>query len=185
MTAPVRRGGAPLWLWWSLLGVVVVTALAVGSIGVSTPPTAAERVLTLTRSIACPQCAGQSVAESDVAVSREVRRDIAQRVEQGQTDQEILAYYASDTVFGPDALLNPPTEGVGSLVWVLPVVVLIGASVALGLAFRSWSAQSAVRASDEDRALVEKLVGTDSTDTGDPRPRDDTDSGAGGTDGGT
>lgn len=183
MTTPVRRGRAPLWLWWSLLGAVVVTTLAVGSIGVSAPPTAAERVLNLTRSIGCPQCAGQSVAESDVAVSREVRRDIAQRVEQGQTDQEILAYYASETVFGPDALLNPPTEGVGSLVWVLPIVVLIGASAALALAFRAWSTQSAVQASDEDRALVEKLVGTENTGTTQPETESGVDSGEGGTDG--
>ncbi len=148
----------PLWVPWSAMAVVVVVALAVGSIGGGEPPTNAERVVSLTRAIRCPQCAGQSVAESDVAVSREIRRDIASRVEQGQTDEDILAYYSSDTVFGPDALLSPPAEGVSALVWVLPVVVAIAALGALALAFRRWSGSSR-RATDDDRALVEQALG--------------------------
>ncbi len=147
----------PLWVPWSAMAVVVVVALAVGSIGGGEPPTNAERVVSLTRAIRCPQCAGQSVAESDVAVSREIRRDIASRVEQGQTDEDILAY-SSDTVFGPDALLSPPAEGVSALVWVLPVVVAIAALGALALAFRRWSGSSR-RATDDDRALVEQALG--------------------------
>jgi len=139
------------------MAVVVVLALVVGSIGAGEPPTNAERVVALTRAIRCPQCAGQSVAESDVAVSREIRRDIAARVEQGQTDDDILAYYASDTVFGPDALLSPPAEGVSALVWVLPVVVAIAALGALALAFRRWSGSS-THATDDDRALVDRAL---------------------------
>jgi len=157
MTAGSSRR-VPLWLPWSLLAVVAAVALVIGSWGAAAPPTAADRVLALTQSIACPQCAGQSVAESDVSISREVRRDIAQRVEQGQTDDEILAYYSSPTVFGPDALLTPPTDGVGGLVWVLPVVVLVGAAVGLGLAFRMWSASAGRAATASDRDLVAELL---------------------------
>jgi len=147
----------PLWLPWSVMAVVVVVALAVGTVGGGESPTNAERVVALTRAIRCPQCAGQSVAESDVAVSREIRRDIAGRVEQGQTDEQILAYYSSDTVFGPDALLSPPSEGAGGVVWVLPVVVAVLGLAGLGLAFRRWSGTS-VRATDDDRALVEQAL---------------------------
>lgn len=165
MATSATRRRVPLWLPWLALAVVAVAALAAGSLGTSTPPTAADRVLTLTQSIRCPQCAGQSVAESDVAISREVRRDIAQRVEQGQTDDDILAYYASDTVFGSDALLTPPTDGVGGLVWILPVVAVIGAAVALGLTFRAWSASAGRSASSADKALVDQLMADRSPDS--------------------
>lgn len=147
----------PLWVPWAVMAVVVVVALAVGSLGAAAPPTNAERVVTLSRAIRCPQCAGQSVAESEVAVSREIRRDIASRVEQGQTDEDILAYYSADTVFGPDALLSPPAEGVSGVVWVLPVVVAVAAIAALGLAFRRWSG-TATPATDDDRALVDRAL---------------------------
>lgn len=164
MTPPARR--VPLWLSWSVIGVVVVVALAVGSFGQSEPPTAADRVLALTQSIRCPQCAGQSVAESDVAVSREIRRDIASRVEQGQTDEQIRDYYAAS--FGPDALLTPPSDGVGGLVWVLPVVVVLAAAVGLALAFRRWSASAAPHATDADRDLVARLLAGDGSAGGEP-----------------
>ena len=148
----------PSWLPWAIMAAIVVVALAVGSVGINEPPTNAERVQNLTRSIRCPQCAGQSVAESDVSVSREIRRDIAQRVEQGQTDEEIRAYYSSDTVYGPDALLTPPADGVGGLVWVLPVVAIALAAVGLTLAFRRWAASGRRDATDEDRALVAEAL---------------------------
>ena len=160
-----RRRRLPLWIPWSVMAAVAVATLAVGSFGGDEPPTNAERVVALTRAIRCPQCAGQSVAESDVAISREIRRDIANRVEQGQTDADILAYYSSDTVFGPDALLAPPTEGVSALVWVLPVLVAIAALGALALAFRRW-ADSGTRSTDDDRALVERAL------AGERRPDD-------------
>ncbi len=155
------------------MAAIVVVTLAVGSVGSSEPPTNADRVLVLTRSIRCPQCAGQSVAESDVSVSREIRRDIAQRVEQGQTDDEIRAYYASDTVYGPDALLAPPTEGVGGLVWLLPVAALALAAVGLGLAFRRWSASGRRDATEDDRALVAEALRADESSSAEGENRSD------------
>jgi cytochrome c-type biogenesis protein CcmH len=153
------RPGVALWIPWSVIAAVVVVALAVGSVGQSEPPTAADRVLALTQSIRCPQCAGQSVAESDVSVSREIRRDIANRVEQGQTDDQIRDYYAAS--FGPDALLTPSAEGVGGLVWVLPVVAVLAAAVGLAVAFRRWSASATAEATDDDRDLVARLLAGD------------------------
>jgi cytochrome c-type biogenesis protein CcmH/NrfF len=146
----------PMWLPWAVMGVIVVVALAVGTLTGSQPVTPADRVLALTQSIRCPQCAGQSVAESDVTVSREIRREIAQRVEQGQTDDQIRAYFSS--VFGPDALLSPPTEGVSGLVWILPAVAVVLALIGLAVAFRRWSADPPAAATEDDRALVDTAL---------------------------
>jgi cytochrome c-type biogenesis protein CcmH len=153
-------------LRWVGLGVVVVVLLVAGSVGGQTAPTAADRVLALTQTIRCPQCAGQPVAESDVAVSRQIRRDIAERVEAGQADEEIRAYYASS--FGPDALLTPPATGVGSLVWILPVLAVILGGVGLVLAFRRWgqAAERTVSDAARDRvaaALADRRPGGDVT----------------------
>lgn len=156
-------------LRWGALGVVVVALLVAGSVGGQTAPTAADRVLALTQTIKCPQCVGQPVAESDVAVSRQIRRDIAERVEQGQTDEEIRAYYASS--FGPDALLTPPATGVGSLVWILPVLAVILGGVGLVVAFRRWGQSEERTVSDAARdrvaaALADRRSGGNASDTG-------------------
>jgi cytochrome c-type biogenesis protein CcmH/NrfF len=151
---PARR--TPVWFPWAVMGVIVVVALAVGTLTGSETVTPADRVLALTQSIRCPQCAGQSVAESDVSVAREIRREIAQRVEQGQTDDQIRAYFAS--AFGSDALLTPPSDGVGGLVWILPVVAVVVALGGLAVAFRRWSGDVPVPATDDDRALVDQAL---------------------------
>ena len=64
------------WLSWVLVGIVVVAALVYGTLDERHEPTAAERVSEVARTIRCPQCRGQSVAESNVAVAREIRADI-------------------------------------------------------------------------------------------------------------
>jgi cytochrome c-type biogenesis protein CcmH len=137
------------WWPWILMAVVVVATLGFGARAPSEPPTNADRVLELSQAIKCPQCAGQSVAESDVTVSREIRRDIARRVEEGQTDEQVLEYYAG--VFGDDVLLNPPADGVAGIVWMLPVVALVAGLAGLVVVFRRWStpARHATRADQE------------------------------------
>ena len=45
--------------------------------------------------------------------------------------------------FGDSILLVPPASGIDSIVWVLPVVVLVLGLVGLGLAFRRWRLDTA------------------------------------------
>jgi cytochrome c-type biogenesis protein CcmH len=65
-----------------------------------------------------------------------VREEIAERIEAGESDSEIRSYFASR--FGDEILLTPPADGVGSLVWVLPVVVTVLAAGGLTWAFVRW-----------------------------------------------
>lgn len=149
MSAATRRA-----MGWLALTVVVVALLAVGASRDGGARTAADRVRDLGEVIRCPVCTGQSVAESDVSTAREIRSDIARRVDAGQTDDEIVASF--EARYGSDILLNPPADGVAALVWVLPVVVALVGGVAVVVLTRSAGADR-LTASDADRALVEEL----------------------------
>jgi cytochrome c-type biogenesis protein CcmH len=148
--SPVRR-----WLPWALLAVVVVGCLAVAVFGTRSAPTAQDRVASISRTIKCPTCAGESIAESTSPAAKEIRADIAERVQQGETDDEIRTYYAGRYT---DILLTPPASGVSLLVWVLPVVALAVAVAALAMAFRRWSADPGSHASEADRVLVAEAL---------------------------
>lgn len=121
---------------WLVLGVVVVSTLLLGSIDDPPPQTNAERTAQLAGGFACPVCAGQSIAESDVPVAREIRRQIARWVDQGRSDgfirDQLIAAYDSDIDY------NPSGEGITALVWVLPLVVTGAAVAGLIAAFRNW-----------------------------------------------
>lgn len=170
-TGAVRSRGSTVraWLPWALLFVVVVTLLAFGSQGTTGDLTAQDRVTNLARTIKCPTCSGESAAESNAPSSQEVRRDIAQRIEQGQTDDEIRAFYVSR--YGEGILLTPASTGVASLVWIVPVVAFVVAITALILIFRRGRGDAAVEVSDADRDLVEAArrgSGVASSDTDPP-----------------
>jgi cytochrome c-type biogenesis protein CcmH len=152
--APPRRPSPVRTLLpWALLFVVVVALLAFGSQGTTGTRTDQDRVNDIARTIACPACAGESAADSNVAASKGIRRVIAEQVAEGRTDEQIRVYFAETQ--GEDILLTPPSSGVGALVWILPVVALAVAVAFLVLAFRRWQREPhAAAVSDADRSLV-------------------------------
>jgi cytochrome c-type biogenesis protein CcmH len=144
------------WLPWALVAVVAVAALSVAAFGTRGTPTAQDRVNDIARTIKCPTCSGESVLESNAPASQEIRADIAQRIQTGQTDDEIRAFYASK--YGEAVLLTPSASGVNALIWLLPVAALAVAVGALVVVFRRWSSEAPGHASEADRVLVAEAL---------------------------
>jgi cytochrome c-type biogenesis protein CcmH len=154
---PRRRDRAPRErLLWGVLLVVLVAALVVGSVGTVGDRTAQDRVTDVARTIKCPTCQGESVADSNAEVSKAIRRDIADRVTQGQTDEEIRAYYVSR--YGEAVLLTPSASGATAAIWVLPVLFVAGAVAGLVVVFRRWRRRPDVHPSAADRTVVEQAL---------------------------
>lgn len=150
MTAP---RGLRRWLPLAGLGLVLVVALAVGTSGRSGSSSLDDRVHRITAQIRCPVCSGETVADSSAPISQDIRTLVRQQLVAGHSDKEITAYIVRQY---PGTALNPPSTGVGLLVWALPVVVFAGAAAGLGLTFARWRARSGAVVSDEDRRLVER-----------------------------
>jgi cytochrome c-type biogenesis protein CcmH len=124
-----------LKLSYALMAVVLGVALIVGS-RASGPTDPLDRAHAIEQTIKCPTCRGQSVAESDAPASKAIRTDIATRIADGQSDDQIRDFFAAK--FGDDIILRPKSSGIGGLVWVLPVAVLVLAAGGLGFAFWRW-----------------------------------------------
>lgn len=153
--SPAGRGVRP-WLGWIALVVVVVAGLAYGSLAQPTP-TDEQRAQALEKTIRCPSCSGQSVANSETPSAKAIKLLIRERIAAGDTDEEIRDYVASDDRFGRQILLDPAGKGFGALVWGVPVVVAIVAVAALVIRFRDWRPGRAV--TDDDRELVAEALG--------------------------
>ncbi len=139
------------------MALLLVGALVVGAGGQSGPPTDAQRVHRIADKIRCPTCRGLSAADSDAPAARALREEVRRRVEAGETDDQILGYVVSR--YGDEALLQPEGGGVAGLVWALPVAGVVAAVGGLAFAFRRWRARPGVRASPDDRALVDEALG--------------------------
>ncbi len=139
---------------WAVLVVVVVAALAYGTFATD-EVTAEQRVRNLAGQFACPQCSGQSVRDSDVGISVQIRAEIAERVERGDSDDQILSFLTQ--AYGSDYLLTPSASGAASLVWAIPVFGAVVALAGVGMAFRRWKPQP-VQVSDTERELVQRAL---------------------------
>lgn len=143
--------------WLAMVPVLIgVFVVGLGDSGGSR--TSQERAQNIGESIACPTCAGQSVADSDATAARNIRVFIDERIAEGElSDDEIRAQV--NRRFDDSSLLTPERSGVAGLVWALPVVVLIAAVAGLGYAFYRWrGASGEIRASQADKALVDRAL---------------------------
>jgi cytochrome c-type biogenesis protein CcmH len=156
-----RRSGGRI-VGWLALAVVLVGALVFGAVDDGGARSPDERARNLAGSIACPQCDGQSVADSDSDAADGIRSVIERRIAEGASDAEIRDELAA--AYGERVLLTPGRSGVSSLVWTLPVVVVVVAFAGLTLAFRRWRGGAGARASDADRALVARARADAATD---------------------
>lgn len=96
-----------------------------------------DQVRAIGKELRCPVCAGETVADSNAAVAVQMRGVIRQKLEAGETPDQIKAYFVAR--YGAEILLTPQASGFTLGVWIMPIVALL---VGLGIVFavlRSWS----------------------------------------------
>jgi cytochrome c-type biogenesis protein CcmH len=139
---------------WIGILAAVVALLAVSVLDQGGAETDSERIQRLSESFACPQCSGESVADSNAAVSATIRQFIADEVTAGSTDVEIRDQLVRN--YGAAVLLNPPADGFAALVWILPVIVLVFAAMGAGAALSRAGPKADRQATADDLALVDR-----------------------------
>ena len=116
----------PLWVRVSVPLVVLAVALVIGS-GVLSgkPQTAAERADAIEAVVRCPSCIDVSVAQSEESTALAVRHEIERQVAQGrstaQIEQTLVAQY------GQTILLEPPDAAGFPIIWIVTIVLGLGA----------------------------------------------------------
>lgn len=111
-------------LWCLALLCVLTLALVAAPSNASTQ----GRIDHLETLVKCPACDDLSVAQSNATSALAVREDITRRVKAGESDNRILT--SLEATYGTSILLSPSTSGLGSLLWLVPILVVIALIVA-------------------------------------------------------
>ena len=90
--------------------------------------TDADRANALAAELRCPDCQGLSVADSQTASAREIRRQVDDLIASGATDADVRAHFVDR--YGEWILLAPTSPAA----WILPFVV-VAAGVGLLVAW--------------------------------------------------
>ena len=89
------------------------------------PPNAEARADALAAELRCPDCQGLSVADSQTPAAREIRRQVAELVAAGATDEEVRAHFVDR--YGDWILLAPTSPAL----WLLPLAAVVGGAGAI------------------------------------------------------
>ena len=124
------------WPWWVAIGALVVGVLVLAGGTPTSQQSDEARARNVAESLKCLQCAGESVAASQAPLAQQFREEIDRQVAEGASEDQILDWFVER--YGEEVLLEPPSSGLGALVWVLPVVALLAAVVGIWFAIRRW-----------------------------------------------
>ncbi len=141
----------PRKVLWTIVGVTAVVVLAV-ALWPRSDSSIESRTRSLASELRCVDCEGLSVAESSTASARIARRDIERRLRKGESADDIRQSYVDR--YGESILLKPAGDGVSTIVWALPVVILVLGAGGLVIALRRWARQPRLEATAADEAFV-------------------------------
>ena len=98
-----------------------------------------DDVLRVAKNLYCPVCPNTPLDVCETKACEDWRAQIRDQLSQGWTDQHIIDYFVAQ--FGERVLAEPQRKGFTSLVWFLPLIVVL---VGLGIVYeilRNWRKQ--------------------------------------------
>ena len=144
------------WRWLKLTaqGLVWAAVLAPGLIAIAGTARAEsldDRVYDVARQLMCPVCPGETAAQSDATLAREMRATIRQKLEAGETRDQILQYFVAQ--FGESVLAEPPRRGFTLFLYLGPLLALSGGLAVAIVYIRRWVIRAPPATAPEARAL--------------------------------
>jgi cytochrome c-type biogenesis protein CcmH len=86
----------------------------------------------------CPVCQGESLQDSPSDLARQMRAVVRDKLRAGETPDEVKAYFVSK--YGEWILLEPTMTGLNILLYVIPVLLVVGGLALVAVLVRRWTA---------------------------------------------
>ncbi len=120
---------------WMLLAIVALGALTAASVaraldanGQLEDPALQARFENIAKDLRCLVCQNESIADSNVELASDLRRQVREMLVAGKSDQEIFDFMTDR--YGEFVRFNPPLEPKTLLIWGAPFfVLLLGAGI--------------------------------------------------------
>jgi len=112
-----------------LLAATFSWALAKDAAPAAVDPALEQRVMTLASELRCLVCQNQTIADSNAPLAEDLRNQVREKMRQGSSDSEILAYMVAR--YGDFVLYRPPFKLTTVLLWFGPLLLLAGGFLVL------------------------------------------------------
>ena len=96
------------------------------------------RTTAVASTLRCPVCQGESIQDSPSELAQQMRAVVRDRLRAGDTPDQVKTYFVSR--YGEWILLEPTMTGLNILLYVLPVVLVVGGLALIAVLVRRWTA---------------------------------------------
>lgn len=124
------RQGLCAALLFLLAGAMPATAVQPDEI--LSDATLEKRARSLSAGLRCLVCQNQSIDDSDAPLAKDLRVLVRERLVAGDSDEQVIDYVVER--YGDFVLLKPPVNSHTMLLWLAPLLVLLGA---VGIVWRA------------------------------------------------
>lgn len=95
------------------------------------------RTTAVASTLRCPVCQGESIQDSPSDLAQDMRALVREQLRAGKTPEEVKAYFVGR--YGEWILLEPKMTGLNILLYVFPVVLVLGGLALVAVLVRKWS----------------------------------------------
>ncbi|HUF29768.1 MAG TPA: cytochrome c-type biogenesis protein [Gemmatimonadaceae bacterium] len=100
-------------------------------------PALEARTSALASTLRCPVCQGESIQDSPSELAQNMRAVVRDQLRAGKTPDEVKAYFVSK--YGEWILLEPEMKGLNVLLYLFPVLLVIGGLTFVAFLVRRWT----------------------------------------------
>jgi cytochrome c-type biogenesis protein CcmH len=124
---------------------------------VAADPALEERVTALAIELRCLVCQNQTLADSNAPLAVDLRNQIRERMREGASERDIIAFMVER--YGDFVLYRPPWKATTVLLWLGPILLMLGGLAALFYRLaRRRRADTAPALSSSERARAAALL---------------------------
>ena len=112
-----------------MLFLFAAPALAIDTDKAFDDPVLQARYEHIIEEVRCLKCQNQSIKDSNAFLAGDLRREIRRMLSEGKTDEEIYDFLVAR--YGEFALYRPRMSGKTLVLWIAPLVLLLGGGFVL------------------------------------------------------
>jgi cytochrome c-type biogenesis protein CcmH len=128
-----------LFFRW-MLALLLALPLAAGAkeaAPASDDPVLEARVMRIAAELRCLVCQNQTIADSHADLAQDLRQQVREMLQKGQTDAQIIDYMTQR--YGDFVLYRPPVKSTTALLWYGPALLMLGGLGVLAIVLRRRS----------------------------------------------
>ncbi len=125
------------WIVGLCLAVWAISAFAGEAAPAASDPVLEARMMRISSELRCLVCQNQTIADSHAGLAVDLRQQVREMLQKGQSEQQILDYMTAR--YGDFVLYRPPFKATTALLWVGPGVMVVAGLVILFVVLRRRS----------------------------------------------